>query len=349
MDNVKSQFISELNSLEKLVDFYNSEFNLLRINAEGCDSLTEFKTDFHEFYSQKKIFNYNSLIISLYGYFEKFIENILVEYIDKINIIFNRYSSLPEPIVKNHLRLSLELIEKTQNSRYSGSLNKEGIIKNLHECINVNENYQLNKEAFSQHSANFRLQVVDEIFSRVGIESISNRIRKVPEFVNYIKDKYEVAEIQELGNDEINTILNDLAERRNEVAHGVPSQILSNDIIIDYIEYFDHLSNALIEVVNKSIYTLDVEQNCVLINDIRNTYRNGEVICLDSNNLRFSNGDVIYGVNSDTICKSKILNIQRVDVDIETTDETENYEVGLLIDKPFKKNYKVYINNATQQ
>ncbi len=225
MNSIKAQFIEEMHSLEQLVHFFNKEQELLKSNETSSEILAQFKIGFSSFYSQKKIFNYNSLIISLYGFFEKFIENILIEYVDKINSIYLTYNKLPEIISKNHLKLSLELLDKVQNPRYTGPLNKEIVIQRLHECVNVNENFQLNKEAFSQHSANFRLKVIDEIFGRVGIESMSTQTKKNKLLIEFIKNKYEMSDISELSNDDVHNIMNDLAERRNEVSHGVPSQI----------------------------------------------------------------------------------------------------------------------------
>jgi hypothetical protein len=61
-----------------------------------------------------------------------------------------------------------------------------------------------------------------------------------------------------------------------------------------------------------------------------------------------SKGDFIYGINNDSIVLSKVLNIQLDDSDLETIDDSENFEIGVLLEKPFKKNYKVYKINATQ-
>ncbi|MDX9883477.1 MAG: MAE_28990/MAE_18760 family HEPN-like nuclease [Prolixibacteraceae bacterium] len=229
MESIQNQFIEELNQLEQLIEFFDIEQEILKIESPKETKVIEFKEKYSTFYSQKRIFNYNTLIISLYGFFEKFIENILIQYIDKVNSIFQLYNKLPEIILRNHFKLSIDLLDKIQSPRYSGPLNKEVIIQRLHECININENFQLNKEAFSQHSANFRLQVLDDIFGRVGIESLSTILKKNEKFSTYIKAKYELSEINELTSDEIFSLLNDLAERRNEVAHGVPSEILSNE------------------------------------------------------------------------------------------------------------------------
>ncbi|MFM2292574.1 MAG: hypothetical protein RIS29_2387 [Bacteroidota bacterium] len=342
MESVRSQFQRELENLELLISFFDEELNLLKIPQNEHPKLDEFINLFSAFYSQKRIFNYNSLIISLYGYFEKFIENLLIAYIDNINGYFKRYSSIPHVLTKNHLKLSLSLLDKVENPRYNGPLNKEGIIENLHKCININENYQLNKEAFSQHTANFRIQVVDEIFGRIGIDSISNKLKGNAEFQAYIKEKYEIEIIGDLDNDDIHSIMNELAERRNEVAHGVPSEILSNQIILDYFNYFKKIAHAITEVVLLHSNRININENGQLINELTDCYKGGTILCFNTNFQKLNKGDYIFGVNDSSIVKAKILNIQLEDIDIESTDESQDYEIGVLIDKPFKKNHKVY-------
>ncbi len=348
MNSIKAQFIEEMHSLEQLVHFFNKEQELLKSNETSSEILAQFKIGFSSFYSQKKIFNYNSLIISLYGFFEKFIENILIEYVDKINSIYLTYNKLPEIISKNHLKLSLELLDKVQNPRYTGPLNKEIVIQRLHECVNVNENFQLNKEAFSQHSANFRLKVIDEIFGRVGIESMSTQTKKNKLLIEFIKNKYEMSDISELSNDDVHNIMNDLAERRNEVSHGVPSQILSNEILIEYIRYFKVLAESIIEVVYKNVRRLNVSENAIFVSDITDCYRGGNIVCFNTCKNKFTKGDFIYGVNDDSIIISQINNIQLNGKDISETDDTMDYEIGVLLEKPFKRNLKIYKINATQ-
>lgn len=348
MESIQNQFLDELNQLEKLIEFFDIEQEILKTESPSDSKVIELKEKHSTFYSQKRIFNYNTLIISLYGFFEKFIENILIQYVDKVNSIFQLYNKLPEIILKNHFKLSINLLDKIQNPRYSGPLNKELIIQRLHECININENFQLNKEAFSQHSANFRLQVLDDIFGRVGIESLSSILRKNEKFLTYIKAKYELSEINDLTSDEIFSILNDLAERRNEVAHGVPSEILSNEIIHEYIEYFKILSEAILDVTYYKLRFLNISENCQYLSDITDCYRNGIIACFYTNKTKLSKGDFLYGFNNESIVLSKVMNIQLDDIDIETIDDSENYEIGVLLEKPFKKNYKVYKINATQ-
>ena len=50
-------------------------------------------------------FEYNSVIVSLYGGFEQFVETLIEFYISDLNMIVPKYEKLPESITKNHYRV----------------------------------------------------------------------------------------------------------------------------------------------------------------------------------------------------------------------------------------------------
>ncbi len=348
MQEIKNQFHKELLDLRKLISFYDAEIKLLgefdfsQPNINN-DLLNELSTVLKSFNISKRQFNYNSIIISLYGSFERFIENILISYIDFVNRLIAKYDRLPEAIIKNHFNLSLTLLNKIQQPRYNGPLKKEGIISNLHTCINVNENYQLNKDAFAQHTANFRLQVIDENFAHVGILGISSLIMKDNNFHTYLLEKTEKTDDDAISLDEAFYLLNDLAERRNDVAHGVPSEILQNEILLDYITFFETYTEALTSILEKEYLQNELSYSGKELGDITDVFQEGKVICIYSNKLPIKNGDTLIGKNENTIIKAKVVGMELDDAKIETADEQNNYELGIEIDGKFRKNFKVFL------
>ncbi|MCK5616842.1 hypothetical protein KAR91_84050, partial [Candidatus Pacearchaeota archaeon] len=128
--------------------------------------------------SSKKRFEYNTIIVSLYGFLEQFIEAIIVGYLNYLNRIIPSYDDLPSPIKDNHIELSFELTSKSSKEKSRNYSSPESIIQNLNSCLlSGEENYTINNDAFSLHSANFRVEIVNDIFSRLGIYKISKKIR----------------------------------------------------------------------------------------------------------------------------------------------------------------------------
>lgn len=347
MISILTDFNQQLEDVKKLIQFYEIEKKLsqvLEFNDSSNDIiLGELSNKFKEFRLSKLKFNYNSIIISIYGSFERFIENVIVAYIENINNIFSDYKNLPEIITKHHLILSLTLLNKVEQPKYNGPLSKEIIIKNLHTCINTVDSYQLNKEAFAQHSANFRTQVIDESFNQIGIKDLSARILKTNIFKKYLIDfKGFDAESSEFYLIENLEILNNLAELRNFVAHGIDNEILDNSILMEYIDFFKSYSQALLEVCQENLLDFEISNNGIKLGEITDVFKDGEVVCFKTNKVIVKKGDKLIGKNSYTIKSSLIKNIKIDDTDKEESDiETE--EIGVQLDQKFKKNFELYL------
>ncbi|MBK9283822.1 MAG: hypothetical protein IPM51_05820 [Sphingobacteriaceae bacterium] len=348
MDVIRIKFHQEILDLRNLILFYEAEFKLHDTFMDTPTTkeellILELSETLKKFKLSKLQYNYNSIIISLYGSFERFIENCLITYVDNLNNLVNSYKNLPESILKNHFTLSLSLLNKIEQPKYGGPLTKEDVIKNLHTCININEGYQLNKDAFAQHTANFRLQVVEESFSHIGINQISQKVLKVESFINYSNTKLGLSESSELIPNESFQILNDLAEYRNYVAHGITSEIIKNDILIDYLDFFEAYSSALIEVLRKDLLYRELEATGIELGEITDVFKDGKVVCFKTNNQIINKGDVLIGKNKERISKATITKIKLNDKEFDSIDDKDNYEIGAEINDSFKKNYKIYL------
>lgn len=348
MDSIRDTFHKELTDLKCLIAFYDSEARLLDGFKEPSVSkeellIEELSKILKSFRLSKLQFNYNSLIISLYGAFERFVENSLISFIENINTLISDYSNLPDTISKNHFEFSLTLLNKISQSRYNGPLNKEVVIKNLHTCINTTDTYILNKEAFTQHTANFRTGVVEESFAHIGIQNIGRKILNEEGFRNYIIGKFGLPIDSDLNSNESFQVLNDLADYRNWVAHGVSSSIVGNDIIGDYLEFFEIYSYSLIEVLKNELLYFELIEKAKPFGDITDVFKDGEIVCFYTNNIPFSKGDYLIGKNETTIIKSTILDIQLDGNTIESISGDKNYEIGVRLNKKVKKNFKLYL------
>ncbi|TDO28418.1 MAE_28990/MAE_18760 family HEPN-like nuclease [Sediminibacterium goheungense] len=347
MDAIKNKFHQDLANLRKLIEFYDienrllSDWNLTQKIPE-VEYLAELVNKFTDFNLEKRVFNYNSVIISLYGFFEKFIEDCLIAYVLALNELVENYNSLPELVRTSHYRLSLAILNKMDQDRYRGGYTKESVIKNLYECITLHESYQLNSEAFSQHSANFRQQVIDQSFTYIGLEKISAVLLKDSIFYNYLLHKLQKTDVSEISFDEAYFELNDLAERRNEVAHGVPSSILSSPILLDYIVYFEYYAVAMVVTLQKNLDIIHLEEYGKRLGEITDVFKNGTVVCFTTNNVEIKVGDILVGKNEHGIVKGFIKSIQ-IDDEFVTSIAGGDSEIGVELDAKFKKTHQLFL------
>src|SRR5262245_18750387 len=80
-------------------------------------------------------FDYNSVVISLYGLLENYVESLLGGYLVALSVTVPQYADLPEAIRDSHIPLSTALIGRAGQSRYKGAVTAEGVIANLHGCL----------------------------------------------------------------------------------------------------------------------------------------------------------------------------------------------------------------------
>jgi hypothetical protein len=185
--------------------------------------------------------------------------------------------------------------------------------------------------------------VVEESFLHIGINQISQKVLKVESFKNYTNTKLGLSANSELIPNESFQILNDLAEYRNYVAHGITSEIIKNDILIDYLDFFEAYSTALIEVLQRNILYRELEENGLELGEITDVYKDGKVVCFKTNNQVINKGDFLIGKNKELIIKAAITKIKLNEKEFDSIDDKDNYEIGAEINNLFKKNFKIYL------
>src|SRR5688500_14183764 len=241
-----------LNLLRHYVDGLDKQDHLLGIEAETCGDARLLIKDIQDHFrstNQKAQYDYNTIIISLYGYLERYVEDLITEYLTQISSNVPTFSELPPSIQGSHTTLSLELARKADYQQFAGTVRVEEIVSRLHACFNAPNQYQLNVKAFAQHNANFRHKVVAATFSQCGISDVGQAFRQAEPFISFLEREAPDRDLDSyLGgsDDVVFARLDDLANRRNDVAHGTPvGDILSHDLLRTYVDFIEAYASGL--------------------------------------------------------------------------------------------------------
>jgi hypothetical protein len=309
---------------------------------------------YYENRALKKRYDYNSIIISLYGLVEQYLEVLMQDYLELLQQIVPSYSVLPQSIINNHVAVSFELIKQTEQSRYRGSNTKGMIISRLNSCLSDPQNYRLNAEAFCHHSANFRSNVIDEFFRQVGFLNIMQEIVGNKTFKNLLieldlselHDRFEKLADKKTKEDKASSLqerafyfLNDLADRRNEVAHGISSQLLAHDILLTYVHFLEIFCETVYDVLFQNLLRKEIEFRGVSIGKPTAIYKDGYVACVWSNKAHIKKDDYIVGQNANEIVLGKVCDIQIENVEVDEVASKVSVEVGLRTDCKLRKTY----------
>lgn len=232
------------------------------------------------------------------------------------------------------------------NGKY-GEIKESEIIANLNSCLNQNENeYQLNLNAFRQHSSNFRTNSIRDFFKTVGIDNIDQIIAKDPDLTTFIQSSIGEADITpELPVSKYFEIIEDLVERRNVVAHGSNvDDLLSLDILDGYAEYVFLLMRAIYNSLLQEYYSVMITAGIAKnMGQAIQVYDN-RIVCLNSANTLIKVGQVLIGENNKGHLhwgRIESIQINRDNVDEVPSEKAEN--VGMAVSFYAKSTYTYYL------
>jgi hypothetical protein len=292
----------------------------------------------------KRRFDYNSIIISLYGLLEQFIESLIRSYAAGLNGIVPRYLELPAAIKNAHVELSFALLSRAEQSRFRGAVTPDEVVANLHSCLSNKKRYHINADAFCLHGTNFRTEAVDEIFGKIGVGGISRRLHLFPSFNSYLAEEFPNRDIQNITAEEKYFYLSDLAERRNEVAHGSPSDdLLSNELLLAYVKFIEAFCNALYEVATTHFMEVLVRHKAQPLGTPLVVF-NHNIICLEVSGVIIAVGDTLIATTGRADCpvySGEILELQVENVAFQMVDAKEAVKVGVKVPFRCKKTYQL--------
>jgi len=342
--------------LRHYLDGLDKQDRLLALESEVCgDGRQQIKELQDHFRSKnnKARYDYNTIVISLYGYLERFIEDLISEYLALLSSHVPTFPELPSPIQEKHLTLSLELARKADYQRYAGSVRVDDIVARLHACFNTPDKYQLNDQAFAQHGANFRQSVVAGTFTQCGIADIGQSLRQAEPFTVFLKEEDPERDVQTYlagGDDVVFARLNDLANRRNDVAHGTPvDDILSRDLLRSYIGFIEAYASGLALVVYERSLPFTLKRAVALGAPI--SVIDHRIVCVNLPAGQITVGDTLIAKTQDAGRPFKggpIKEIEQNHVQLNTINGGPGVQIGMLVEFGAKENQEFYFLNATK-
>lgn len=139
-----------------------------------------------------KIYAVSSCVTYLYAIFEHFIETSISDYLDAIPELV-RYQALTKEL-KNDYRIGIShILSKIDNERYS-HLVHENVVKWYHEAIVDSESYRFVTEALTRHDQNLRLNIVENLYSRVQMNDLRNWLNNHQEIKSLYSESASIYE-----------------------------------------------------------------------------------------------------------------------------------------------------------
>ena len=239
----------------------------------------------------RKLNVYASSVILLYGLFEQYVEELIVAYLLELEHTIPNFDDLPERIKETHTELSAQLLLNSQLDKYRDRCNVSDVVQRMHLCVN-GEDFSLNTLAFIDHKSNFRIDSLSQFFASIGVSGISGLVKKIPEFEKYISNRFPEGGIDRMPDKVVFEDLNDLAWRRNIIAHGWPDDTLSNDMMKERLNFIKVLGQSLYDVLRQTVLPHIVKHRGHTLSKPIAVYNN-TIACFTIKKGSISDGDKI--------------------------------------------------------
>jgi hypothetical protein len=315
----------------------------------ALNELHNLKEHYKEYKTDKKIFEYKAVIISLYGLLEKSIEFWVQDYLDALSVIIPSYQDLNNRIIENHFDLSLKLINiiTTQQRDKFQHITKEDVLKKLNFCIENKENYKLNTEGFIISSGNLRHSKIAELFNLIDV-NVNNGLKRSDSLNELIKRELGVENINDLKTDILYRKVNNIVDRRNEIAHGAEriENILKNSEFTDYINFLSAYCQAIYNTLYEEMVSYESIHKFKRFSHIKGLWNNN-ILGIEIEKYKIKVGDMLIIKTADNrFIKSPILSIQINNVPLDEVSSVEKMDIAIKVDAHLLENQEFYLINA---
>jgi hypothetical protein len=319
---------------QKYADYLGEDCPSKVSNSKNLDSFLANYEDTNNF-NFRKIVNYNAIVVMLYGYLERYVESVAKEYLEGLVRLTDSYNELPEKIKENHFSKSIELSQNIKRYDKYSNITEKIIIKRLYSFYLEEPKYQLNIEAYTHHTANFKSDTINQFFQNLGIENVNN----------------DVMQNKSISQSNLKlSRLDDLAVRRNEIAHGVEtSEILEIKYFKEYyLEFVESYIIALNCVLSDKLIPYELKNGVVLKEKIK--IIDNSILCLDIENMDIDSiiktRDRVLSktINKDQYRQGRIISIQENNETIqEVKVDGKSKKIGIKVDFKIKDNQEFYL------
>lgn len=280
--------------------------------------------------TDQRRFTYVACISALYASFENFAEQIAFKFSQLFLANVNSVSSAQlESFRRRYVQNASSLLSKGVGSGRYNKLTELEVAKSLASCLDDTNMYSLQMEVVTLHGSNLRWDPFNELF-RWAIPDLGDKIRN-SDVIRHWGENPENVDGRLLA-DIIEIELEDLVERRNEVAHrAIPDDILSPERLLAKVDFIEAISLGLVASLAKVLLESSINSgDSVPLGVPAEFLKERRVVIIPSLNTQVSEGDVVWASGGRG---ARWGTVQEIQIDDQRVSEASaGLEVGLLLD-----------------
>ncbi|MCC3421903.1 MAG: hypothetical protein JGK28_29450 [Microcoleus sp. PH2017_07_MST_O_A] len=324
--------------LRKIVFQHSSNIGNLKENPELAKLIEEIPTKW-----EWEIYDRSAVVTRLYAIYERFVEDLISDWLRLMPDLVPRYSDLDEKIQNTHREGIGRLLIDLKKNRFQ-HLSVEQVVQGLSCGITDSGKYELLPDAFLLHEQNLRKDVLEKVFKNAGIDEAWKWV------INYKEIKYFLQEFRDNQNTAEGE-LKQLVDYRNEAAHGVVDEILGTQELLESSDFVEALCKSLADLVTYNIILIQTKQEVVMeIGQITEWFKKPQAGVAKVKEVTLSVGKSVFLVlvNDElSYCYSaKIESIQLNDLSQNRVEIASETEVGLKFDRDARVGLTIYVTTS---
>lgn len=177
--------------------------------------------------------SYSGTIIDAYSALEGFLRDAASSYVRAAQRVVAGYDQLPEVMKRQHLELSLAVLGQRSQRRWAHRVDVPTMLRNLTRCVDGLSPFSVNDIVFEDHRDVFRHAALESFLARLGVSIPADFQRELA--ARLVTGTPLSGVVRDVAGG-----IDLLADRRNEISHGVTAvELLSYEIlsaIVDLVE-----------------------------------------------------------------------------------------------------------------
>lgn len=273
---------------------------------------------------------YSGAIINMYGALEQFVDDTIKKYASIIGVLYKDYDSVPEAIRKAHDEQARKLLNRDGGGRLSRE-DTDQMVRCLASCLDGGTGFKISGTALSYHDSNLRIGILSEMFGRVNVP--------LDPIINALDlGAFEHGVLKGIYSD-LESLLLDLVDRRNEISHGDYIDLASPEILSAVAEVLKWLVTSLFDELRKSTFTSIISAD---VGYVTHYYEKPRAHLVELRSAELSVGEVLFGLERTTqrLRAARITSLQddstSADSILRESMRDKDGIVGLTVDPPVR-------------
>jgi len=290
-----------------------------------------------------RIYDRSAVVTRLYAIYERFVEDLISDWLRRMPDLVPRYSDLGEKIQNTHREGIGRLLSDLKKNRFQ-HLSVEKVVQGLSCGITDTGKYELLPDAFLLHEQNLRKEVLETVLKNAGIDEawkwVSNH-KEIKYFVEEVRGSQNTAEGE----------LKQLVDYRNKAAHGSTDEILGTQELLDLGDFVEALCKSLADLVTYNIILLQIDRGLVReIGKITEWLKKRQAYVAKLKEVTLTVGERVFLVlvnDKLSYCyAAKIESIKREGISHNHVEITSEEEVGLTFDRDARIGLTIYVTSS---